>query len=71
MAGDKPKPNPDDGDHETGGQQLYHEVKRIISRLGKESELTIYEAVGALEAVKADLLDELDASGRKRGNPET
>lgn len=40
--------------------QFRKEVLAIVRRYGQESDLTIYQALGALEVVKADLLDMLN-----------
>jgi hypothetical protein len=49
---------------QTAGTQLYHEVWNLIERYSKESDLTVYEAIGALEAVKADMLSQLPKINR-------
>jgi hypothetical protein len=36
--------------------QLYREIHSIVSRYADESDLTLFETIGALEAVKADYL---------------
>jgi len=40
--------------------QLRREILNIIRRYGQESDVTVYQALGALEVVKADLIDMLD-----------
>lgn len=40
--------------------QLRHELMNAVLRYGRESDVTVYQAIGALEAVKADLIDMLD-----------
>ena len=41
------------------GSQLRRELFNVIRRYGKESAVTVYQAIGALEIVKADLIDGL------------
>lgn len=43
----------------SAAEQLYQELHRVVSRYGKESDVTVFETVGALEAVKLDMMDEL------------
>lgn len=39
--------------------QLKNEIENIIHRYGMESDVSVFTAIGALEAVKANLLDRL------------
>lgn len=42
---------------ESPSTQLRNELMAVIVRYGKESDVSVYAAVGALEVVKADLLE--------------
>ena len=44
---------------QSAGTQLKNEVMNMVMRYGKESDVSVYESIGALEAVKADLLEML------------
>lgn len=48
--------------------QLYREIHSLIKRYTSESDLTLYETIGALEAVKADYL-EARAQSNTTGEP--
>lgn len=39
--------------------QLRNELMAVIRRYGKESDVSVYTALGALEIVKADLIEKL------------
>lgn len=45
--------------------QFYTELNSLISRWGKESDITVFEIIGAMEATKADLLDDLKQHNEK------
>lgn len=47
-------------DNTTPGSQLREEIHAAITRSGLESELTVYQAIGALRIVEHDLLKMLD-----------
>jgi hypothetical protein len=50
--------------------QIYREVHAVIKRATKEyDELTVFQIVGALEAVKADVLDFLKDNNSEDPNP--
>lgn len=51
-------------DNTEAPSQLRREIMNIIRRYGQESDVTIYQAIGALEIVKADLIDILDRATR-------
>jgi len=42
-----------------GESQLLHDIENAIYRYGQESDLTVFEVVGALEAAKLNLLGRL------------
>lgn len=44
-------------DNTEGTLQLYREIHSLIKRYTDECDLTLYETIGALEAVKADYLE--------------
>lgn len=41
----------------TASRQLRDEIHSAITRYGKESNVTVYQALGVLEIVKIDLVD--------------
>ena len=41
------------------GTQMKEEIERNVRRWSKESNVTVYQCIGALEVVKANLLDEI------------
>ena len=47
-------------------QQLYEELTRVVNRYTNESDLTVGQAVSALEMVKANVLEEWHADHRKK-----
>ena len=47
------------------GDHVREEIHAVIKRYGNESDLTVYELLGTLEVVKADLLEMLTNCGRE------
>lgn len=41
----------------TAATQLKEEITNVVNRYAQESDITAYECLGALEVVKANLLD--------------
>lgn len=37
--------------------QFYYELGKLVKQWGLESDITVYEMIGALEATKQDLLE--------------
>lgn len=46
-----------------GGTMLRHEIHAAIKRAGQESDITLYQALGALTVVQHDLIEMLDSNG--------
>jgi len=46
-------------DKANGVDQMRDEIWKVIDRYSKESDVTGYQTIGLLEAIKADLLDQL------------
>lgn len=44
-----------------GGTMLRHEIHAAIKRAGQESDITLYQALGALTVVQHDLIEMLDS----------
>lgn len=45
---------------EDGQNQLREEMYNMIIRYGKESDITVYQAIGVLEVLKFDLIEMLE-----------
>ena len=43
----------------TAATMLKEEISNIVERYGQESDVTVYETIGALEVVKLNLLERL------------
>lgn len=50
-----------DGASSDAGAMLRRELRSVIRRYGKESDVTAYQALGALRIVEHDIVDMLDA----------
>lgn len=50
---------PSDNNNKTPLTQLRMEISAVIHRYAQESDITVYGVVGALESIKADLLNKL------------
>lgn len=44
----------------TTGSMLRKELLAVVKRYGQESDVTVYQLIGALEVVKQDVLDMFD-----------
>jgi hypothetical protein len=51
-----------DGMNVDAGAMLRQELRSVIRRYGKESDVTAYQALGALRIVEHDIVDMLDAT---------
>lgn len=50
-------------DHEktiSASDQLRVEIHNVITRMSKESDLTVYQVLGCLEIVKLDIVENLE-----------
>jgi len=43
----------------TAGNQLYREIKKVIRRYDRESDITSFQILGALESVKMDIHEDM------------
>lgn len=50
-----------DESHTDAGSQFRMEIHAVIRRYSEESDLTVYQTLGALEVVKHDLINMMDS----------
>lgn len=56
---------------DNGSSMVYHELHAVIKRyLHEAPEMTVFQAIGALEAVKIDVLDMLCRHNQRIGDVE-
>jgi hypothetical protein len=55
----------DDKNDVSANTQLREEIHKLILRAGKESDITVYQALGVLEIVKFDLIELLERSKKR------
>lgn len=48
----------------SAGNQLYREIKNVIRRYDRESSITCFQILGALESVKMDILEDVRAQNK-------
>jgi hypothetical protein len=51
-----------DGASGEAGAMLRRELRSVIRRYGQESDITAYQAIGALRVVEHDIVDMLDSA---------
>lgn len=50
-----------DGSNPNAGAMLRHEVRSVLRRYGQESDLTAYQAIGAIRMIEHDIVHMLDS----------